>query len=834
VPIRAVLLAGLVLLGSLPGTALAVATRRHAAHPIASERHPTASSPLSQSPSSPPLSAGAEVQEEGLSPAGEADPLVSNGLGSPSCKRALGEELSAASRRNCQTSGFIAAAAPTGNYGIDVHIDTGVLGLSSGGLLSIVQDLVITPLWMALVWSAHALIVMLEWSFTIDLLDSATAGGLGSSLRTAQTALTMPWLSLGLACASILIAYDGLVRRRVAETLGEALMMGVMIAGGLWLIVDPSGTVGALGRWANQASLGTLAVAAGGTPGAPGQTLSRSMDTLFAQAIESPWCYLEFGQVAWCRNPADLDPRLRAAALKIAASESSSKQLEHSVELLHDADDNGAIFLSLPANGAARNSINEPGSLLHTLCQSSEATNCRGPTAAQAEFRTNGGTWSRLGGLLLIVVGLLGMLLLLGFLAVRLLGAALFSILYLLLAPGIVIAPAFGHGGRMLFRRWISRLLGAVVSKLVFSFLLGVVLAVLAILSDLQALGWWTQWLLMSAFWWSAFARRHQAIGVLGSVVAAQRSTSEHVVRRSVARRMSGAIESRKGMAAARWASSKLSRPTPDAESRRSSGAASARPGAAKPAVSLSAEDQVTRALESEHRAAGLVAGAGHESEGRLSAKGAQLVRLRRERAAALAAENPRRAAEMGHRADRVAGEIDREREVVGRARRVLREGEHALRSTGSVHTREQVAERARFFDAQAQLPARSRDHAALAGLAGYGREEYEHLDPRRARAVRVEIDRELALRRGLTGGLKGAARPRAESAGSSASHATAGAHPPAGKGERGPLSASRRRGGPGSRRDAGSRPVTDRSGVLSDAREVAARRKRQLGRERP
>ena len=97
-----------------------------------------------------------------------------------------------------------------------------------------------------------------------------------------------------------------------------------------------------------------------------------------------------------------------------------------------------------------------------------------------------------MGGLLLIAAGLLGMLLLLGFVALRLLAAAIFSLLYLLLAPAMVLAPAFGETGRALFRRWAAQLLGAVVSKLVFSFLLGVMFAVVAILSGLNALGWWT------------------------------------------------------------------------------------------------------------------------------------------------------------------------------------------------------------------------------------------------------------------------------------------------------------------------------------------------------
>ncbi len=875
---RSVALAGLIVLTAMAGASCAPMAL--AAHDAGSEpkepKRPTADSPARKppaapsrrAPSNPPLNSGASgvpEEEEGLSPAGEADPLVSNGLGSPTCKRALGGELSAVSRQHCETSGFIAAAAPTGNYGIDVHIDTGVLGLSSGGLLSTVQDLFVAPLWMALVWSVHALVVMLEWSFTVDVLHTATAHGLDASLRTGEEVLTRPWLAMALAVASLLVVYDGLIRRRVAQTLGEALVMGAMMAGGLWLIVDPSGTVGVLGRWASQASLGTLAVAAGGAPATSGQALSQGMNALFTQAIETPWCYLEFGEVNWCKDPARLDSRLHAAALKIADGEaggvgcrpastvcaagdaSSSTALQHSAQLLRSARSNGAIFLALPANGAARNSINEQSSLLRTLCETSEATNCRGPTAAQAEFRTNGGTWSRFGGLLLIAVGLLGMLLLLGFIAVRLLGAALFSVFFLLLAPAIVIAPAFGQPGRAVFRRWISRLLGAVVSKLLFAFLLGVVLAVLTILSDLQSLGWWTQWLLMSAFWWSAYARRHQILGVLDNALAGHQPKGQQAVRRSVVRRVSDAFESRKGMAAARWVERRRSRPAPDTERHRPPGllgrqrSTMGRATSVAAAATSTADEQVRRALEIEHRAASVRVSGEPQGDRRRSAKQAQLERLRRERSGAASVGHTRRAAEMGHRADRVAGEIDRERDALGKARRVVRDGEHALSKSGNVYARERAADHARFLDAQAGLPPRAREHAALAGLAGYGREEYERLDPPRARAARVEIDRELALRRELTDRSRGATRPDAEPRSGPIGRGDDDRAPgvvrqPGRGGESAPAGIPRRRGEPTGRLQAGGGrdPMSDRSSVMRDAREVAARRKRQLGRNRP
>ena len=119
-----------------------------------------------------------------------------------------------------------------------------------------------------------------------------------------------------------------------------------------------------------------------------------------------------------------------------------------------------------------------------------------------------------MGGLLLIVGGVLGMLLLLGFIGVRLLTAAVFSLLFLLLAPVVVLAPALGdrRAGRLPSgRRSCSR---AVVSKLLFAFLLGVVLDVArcpvasdrarvvdAVVADVRVLV-------------GAFARRHQVLAI--------------------------------------------------------------------------------------------------------------------------------------------------------------------------------------------------------------------------------------------------------------------------------------------------------------------------------
>ncbi len=780
-----------------------------------------ARAPAPHAPSAPPLlggsrsAPGASLGEGAVlghdasasAPPSGGDPLVENGLGSPLCEAPA--ELPAADRRNCETSGFEAAGAPTGNYGLDVHIDTGLLGLSSQTLL---QDYLIEPVWMGLVWVVHALIVALEWCFTLDLLDSAVLGDLERSLRATQSSFTSPWLVLALALAGLAAAYNGLVRRRVAETLGQSALMLAMMAGGLWVIADPAGTVGALGRWVDEASAGTLGAVVQGSPAHASRTLAQSMSGLFGAAVGAPWCYLEFGDVSWCENPARLEPRLRAAGLalltrpRIAKCEGGERVAQYceplegevprasvgahsrSATLMRSARTNGELFLALPANEAARNSIDEPGSLLRVLCGGAEsATECRGPAAAEAEFRTQGGTMPRLAGLLLIAIGAVGMIRLLGFIALHLLGAEILSLLYLLLAPVAVLAPALGDGGRAAFRAWATRLVGAVCSKLIFSFLLGVVLLMTRTLIGLDALGWWTRWLLVAVLWWGAHRQRHQ---VLGLIAGESRGTSER--HRSLVARMKQQLEGpRTVVQGARWMRSKLARPAPSVERRRTL----ERLGAQR--ARATADEQVTRMLEREHAAASAHVAPSSEAQSGLAAKRTQLQRVRGAQERAAAAGDTRRAARLGARAQRIGGEVEHGQRALNEARRTAAEGERAQMRIGHSHTAEQLRERGEWLDAQAALaPACAlggargnvgdgaqsgagdgvgdgaqsrdggvgngaqsgdvaaggarRDYAALAGLVGYGREQYERLHPRAQREARLEIDRELTLRREL------------------------------------------------------------------------------------
>lgn len=743
----------------------------------------------------------------------ESDPLVGNGLGSPSClPGAAAGELAATERSDCETSGFVAASAPTDDYGLDVHIDTGLLPFGRGEALSLIQDIVVTPVWLGLVWLVHALVSMLDWSFAIDLLEGGPLGGVATGLSAEGQAITFPLLAIALTGAALLLAHHGLVRRRAAQSLADTALAAAMVVGGLWLIADPSGSVGALARWTREAALGTLAAASQGSPSTPGQALGAGLHGLFAAAVEGPWCYLEFGNVAWCRDPRELDPALRRAADAIAAREQRearcsavcegrARSLAASARLLREGRTNGALFLALPANGPDRNSINDTGSLLRTLCRSAEATSCRGRGAEQAQFRTDGGTWPRLAGLLLIAIGAVGMLLMFGAVALRLLLAAVMALFLLLLAPAVVLVPALGERGRALFRAWIARLFGAIVTKLVYAFLLGVSLLVTGVLEALPGIGWWAQWLLASAFWWGTFLRRHELLAVPSALATdLRRSTTHRSLKSEAVRvgndRLTKRLDDRREQK--RIAQAEIARAavavTQVAASPVLTAGTTAPPGRERHPDRRRGEPD--RALLELAASEAVAAG------GRITERTPRVERIEQERAVARSRGDTRRAASLEARGSALADAQARDERIAAAARDA-----------------EPSAARMAFLDRQQRLRGASeppgagprRDYPALAPLAGQTRQGYERLPSGEQRAARLLIDRELSARR------RGVIEETGGGPGLGASD-----DPHSRRRRRPPNTPSR------------PRHAEPPSPIMEDARAVAEGRKRQLGFGRP
>ncbi len=686
-------------------------------------------------------------------------PLVANGLGSPTCRRA--GELSAAARADCAASGVAVAPAPLENYQFDVHIDVGIW---NGRTESVIQDVLLKPVWMAVVWLTDVAVVALEWCFSLDLLGSGALGPVTRGLQSMRDALTTPWLAPALAIAAVALVYNGIVRRRVVDTIGQFALLMAMMIGGLWVMTDPAGTVGEASQLVNEASLGVLGAATSADPGHAFRSLDDGLRPLFDAAVSGPWCYLEFGDVAWCRDRTRLDPRLVATARQIVAvdrtaatSPSQRRQVRAEADLIAAAQTNGQLFLALPANGPRRNSINadptDP-SLLHTLCGGDDTTACPADTGPQAEFRTRAGTAARTGGLLLIVAGCAGMFALVGFISLRLLGAALLALVYLLLAPVAVLAPALGDAGRDAFRRWALRLLGAVLAKLIYSVFLGVALLMTRTLAGLDGLGWWTQWLLIAAFWWLAFNHRHR---LLETVIHERAESGRHA---SLASKL---FATRQAMKLAEGPSKRLRATAKRTSERfrhfpeRVLGPVRRRANEQRGEVLA---EQVARTLERDHAAAVATVAHAPQRELELADLRARRDRIGRAQRDPGVVADPRQALGLQRRRRDLDAKIEAGERALAEARAAASAGEDRRRATGVVHDAQQRARRAEQLDREAEIRPRlagrkdrrvgRRDYANLAVLIGPGRAEYERLsEPERLRA-QLAIDRELETRREL------------------------------------------------------------------------------------
>jgi hypothetical protein len=217
-----------------------------------------------------------------------------------------------------------------------------------------------------------------------------------------------------------------------------------------------------------------------------------------------------------------------------------------------------------------------------------------------------------------------------------------------------------------------------------------------------------------------------------------------------------------------------------------------------------------------------------------------RLARLRERQDDARTADDTQRMARLANRAQRIDGDAERERADLVAARQVVADGQSGR---GAVFSAERMRERERFLDAQAALAPSGRgssraadarrDYVALAGLAGFAPREYERLAAADRRAARLEIDRELASRTLARRGRGAGAAPAGTSARRDITAEPAGARADSRR-------SSGALGGPAEpiARDASRRrhepSIASESSVMADIREVAARRKRQLGRGRP
>ena len=443
-----------------------------------------------------------------------ADPFSALGARSPFCRRAALRP-----RAGCRVAGSIAHTYPISHYGLDIQVETRIDKVENN-LFAAIQS-VGALVWLGLVYALKGVLLLLEWAFSLDLLNEAMSSIRRALERLHQSVLGTAWFLAALAIAGLWGIWNGLVQQRTIDTATGLLMTVVLMVAGLVVIRDPAGTVGEASRLANQASLGFLSAASTGSLERPERSFADSSQRLFDALVLRPWCALEFGDVRWCiqRRPEGF----RNADLWLAFP-ADGKQREGLYQLTKGEDpDGGGIFDSVTDafGGALPGGLGPALQTLRTLDQAGrggelpdDVKQLVDEDPARVAMQEKEATFTRVALLALIALGLLGAICLLLYLAVKLVLAGLLALMLLLLAPVVLLAPAFGEAGREAFVSWAKRLVGALVAKLVYALLLALVVVCAGALAALPV-GWFGTWLLQLAFWWGILIKRHELTDVL-------------------------------------------------------------------------------------------------------------------------------------------------------------------------------------------------------------------------------------------------------------------------------------------------------------------------------
>jgi len=438
-----------------------------------------------------------------------ADPLTALGAGSPSCRAPSGRTA----RTNCARSGSVAHSYPVSSYGFDVQVGFSItdLGDSFLGALQSIGSLI----WMALVYLVKAVLLLLEWAFSLDLLGAAMTDVRATLDRLHRDVFGEPWFLAALSAAGLWGIWRGLVQRRTSQTIaGLAATVGLMTAG-LVILSNPTGTVGHASRLANDAAVGVLAASTGRPMDDPERALSDAVAGVFDQTVRDPWCALEFGSVDYCAQPAKGERTISNADVWLAYP-AASRQRRGLFRLLKGEDPDGdnrpglVDALAGPVGGAALDLVGVGDGEDSGLPNDVRGRVAKSPE--RASMQEAGGTVPRFALLALIGVGMTGAIALLAYIGIRLLLASLLTLLLLLFAPIVLLAPAFGESGRATFVAWAKRLVGALVAKLIYALFLSVVLAITATVARLD-IGWFGVWLVQIALWWGVLIKRKELLG---------------------------------------------------------------------------------------------------------------------------------------------------------------------------------------------------------------------------------------------------------------------------------------------------------------------------------
>ena len=282
------------------------------------------------------------------------------------------------------------------------------------------------------------------------------------------------------------------------------------------MIHQPRASVGRLAGLADRAALTVVSAPQSGSAARPAGSYAEAMSGAWSRLVEVPFAGLDFSDVRWALGPPSAEA-VQKAGEKFCEDDGALAVLAIFAHY-------GSAQAKEACTTLARRRYGQPKRVIDLYLRSSPGSPARkalwdyfdGNDSYKPKVAAQGGdgVLTRLSMLALFALGLLGAMLLLGWLAIRLFTQAAVAFVLLLAAPLALFFPLLGDSGRRAFKTWGLTLLGATLAKLIYAAFLSVVLLGIAILGG-SAPSPATGFLLSAAFAWAVFLKRAEIVGWL-------------------------------------------------------------------------------------------------------------------------------------------------------------------------------------------------------------------------------------------------------------------------------------------------------------------------------
>jgi hypothetical protein len=383
---------------------------------------------------------------------------------------------------------------PIDNYGLDEQVQFGIT--HPGNVFDKATQWIIQSIWQLVLYVFNGVMVMLQWAFTNNLLQSSMSK-LGERLQTLREHIDTPWGLAAVAALSLWGIWNGLIRKKSIDTVRGLAISLLCMVGLLVVIGNPGGTLGQVTNTADGASTEMLNSITSGKVSQPQQSVGSTEASLFKSVILQPWCALQFGDISYCESkPGNMRESVADTWLEAPPD---SEWRTYLWQVTSSEDEASSLGFS----------ANPPSGKVDLASTHELAGN-----ADKVSMISSGNVMPRLGLLMLILVGVVGAICLFCYLAIRLLMAALFVLVLVMFAPAMFLVAALGESGRASVVAWATRLLGAILTKVVFALFLAVIVEASNLVTELN-LGFFPTWIVFIAFWWGVLLKRKDLLALL-------------------------------------------------------------------------------------------------------------------------------------------------------------------------------------------------------------------------------------------------------------------------------------------------------------------------------